>query len=167
MPHPLVLALFQDSPTATEAARRLHAQGLSRDDLSLVAGRHDLEGQLAERMEATPGGDIEDSRPAGLLGEIGGYLLAAVAIVLPGVGKVVSAGPLAAEFGEWAGHMAGHLSSVLRRAGLPEEQAARWEARIAGGALMIGAHVRHGEASAVRAALVEAGADEVAVTEWP
>jgi len=72
MPHPLVLALFQDSSTATEAARRMHALGLSREDLSLVAGRHELEGPLAERMEATPGVDIEGSRPAGVLGGIGG-----------------------------------------------------------------------------------------------
>lgn len=167
MPHPLVLALFQDSSTATEAARRMHALGLSREDLSLVAGRHELEGPLAERMEATPGVDIEDSRPAGLLGEIGGYLLAAVAIVLPGVGKVVSAGPLAAEFGAWAGHAAGRLVSVLQGAGLSEEQAAQWEARIANGALMLGAHVRQGDAGPVRASLLEAGADHVVIAEWP
>jgi hypothetical protein len=167
MPHPLVLALFQDSPTATEAARRLHGLGLAREDLSLVAGRHELEGQLADQMEATPGVDIEDSRPAGLLGEIGGYVLAAVAIVLPGIGKVVSAGPLAAEFGEWAGHVAGDLASVLRGAGLSDEQATRWEARIANGALMLGAHVRQGGAGAVHASLLEAGADEVVAAEWP
>lgn len=167
MPHLLVLALFQDGPTVTEAARRLHALGLQREDLSLVAGRHELEGPLAQQMEATPGGDIEDSRTAGLLGEIGGYLLAAVAIVLPGVGKVVSAGPLAAEFGEWAGHAAGNLASVLHRAGLSHQQAGRWEARIASGALMLGAHVRHGDADAVRATLLEAGADEVVTADWP
>jgi hypothetical protein len=167
MPHPLVLALFQDTPSATEAARRLHGLGLARGDLSLVVGRHELESPLAEQMEATPGSDIEDSRPAGLLGEIGGYLLAAVAIVLPGVGKVVSAGPLAAEFGEWAGHAAGHLASVLRSAGLSEEQSAQWEARIANGALILGAHVRQGDGGPVRETLLEAGADEVVTAEWP
>jgi hypothetical protein len=167
MPHPLVLALFLDSSAATDAARRLHGLGLARQDLSLVVGRHELEGSMASRMEATPGGEIEDSRAVGLLGEIGGYVLAAVAIVMPGVGPVVSAGPLAAEFGEWAGHAAGQLSSVLQGAGLPDEQAARWETRVANGALLLGAHVRTGSADAVRAALLEAGADEVAVAEWP
>jgi hypothetical protein len=167
MPHPLVLAMFQDSPTAADAARRLHGLGLAREDLSLVAGRPELEGPLADQMEVTPGADIEDSRPAALLGEIGGYVLAAVAIVLPGIGKVVSAGPLAAEIGQWAGHLAGHLASVLRGAGLPEAQATRWEARIANGGLMLGAHVRQGDAAAIRASLLEAGADEVVVAEWP
>jgi hypothetical protein len=167
MPHPLVLALFQDSSTATEAARRLHALGLAREDLSLVAGRHELERSLADQMEASPGVDLEDSRPAALLGEIGGFVVAAVAVVLPGVGKVVSAGPLAAEFGGWAGHLAGHLASALRGAGLSAEESSRWEARIAGGALMLGIHVRRGDANPVRASVLEAGADEVIVGEWP
>jgi hypothetical protein len=166
MSHPLVLAMFLDSPTATEAARRLRSLGLERGDLSLVVGRHELEGPLADQMQATPGVDIEDSRSAALLGEIGGYVLAAVAIVLPGVGPIVSAGPLSAEFGEWAGHAAGHLASVLEGVGLPADQATRWEGRIAGGALLLGAHVRQGSADVVRASLLEAGADEVAVAEW-
>jgi hypothetical protein len=166
MPHPLVLALFQDTPTAAEAARRLRSLGLERDDLSLVAGTHQLQGELAEEMDATPGVEIEDSRVAARLGEIGGHVLAAIAIVLPGIGPIVSAGPLSAEFGEAAGHIAGHIATVLQSAGLPEAQAVSWQRRVARGALLLGAHVRSGDAEAVRAVLADAGAAEVAMAEW-
>lgn len=166
MPHPLVLALFQDRPTATEAARHLRSLGLDRQDLSLVAGTHQVEGVLADEMDATPGVEIEDSRAAARLGEIGGHVLAAIAIVLPGIGPIVTAGPLSAEFGEVVGHMAGHIASVLRDAGLSEEQAVSWERSVARGALLLGAHVRRGNPEPVRAALVEAGASEVALARW-
>ena len=66
---------------------------------------------LADGMDATAGVDLEDSRPAALLGELGGKVLATVALVLPGIGPIVAAGPLAAELGEIAGHVAGSLAS--------------------------------------------------------
>jgi hypothetical protein len=161
-----VLALFQDRPTAAEAARRLRSLGLARADLSLVARSHQVEGELADEMDATPGAEIEDSRPAARLGEIGGHVLAAIAIVLPGIGPIVTAGPLAAEFGEAAGHLAGRIAAVLRDAGLSDEQARQWQSSISHGGLLLGAHVRHGSADAVRAALLDAGAREVTVAEW-
>jgi len=166
MPHPLVLALFQDKAVATEAARRLRALGLARADLSLVARSHQVEGAIAEEMEATPGVEIEDSRPAARLGEIGGHLLAAIACVLPGIGSIITAGPLSAEFGEAAGHLAGGVAGVLRRAGLPEDEASYWQDSVARGALLLGAHVRQGDAEAVRVTLGDAGATRLAVAAW-
>jgi hypothetical protein len=125
-----------------------------------------MEGELADEMDATTGAEIEDSRPAARLGEIGGHVVAAIAIVLPGIGPIVTAGPLSAEFGEVAGHLAGRIAAVLRDAGLSDEQAKHWQTSVANGALLLGAHVRNGNAEAVRAALLDAGADEVAVAEW-
>lgn len=166
MPHPLVLALFQDRPGATEAARRLRALGLAREDLSLVARTHQESGTIADEIEATPGVEIEDSRVASRLGEIGGHVVAAIASVLPGIGPILSAGPLSAEFGEAAGHLAGGLASILRRAGLDKEQARFWESSVSRGALLLGAHVRHGAPEPVQATLTAAGASQVALAEW-
>lgn len=166
MPHPLVLGLFQDRSKAAEAARYLRSLGLDRKDLSVVASTHQAEGELADEMGATPGVEIEDSRPASRLGEIGGHVVAAIASVLPGIGPIVSAGPLSAEFGEAAGHMAGHIATILRNAGLPEEQAARWEASVSNGVLLLGAHIRSGSAEPAQAVLREAGATDVALAVW-
>ena len=81
MSHPLVLALYADAATAAAAARALHGVGVSRDQISVVSRNHDEEGVLAEQLDASPGADIEDSRPAARLGELSGHVLAAIALV--------------------------------------------------------------------------------------
>jgi hypothetical protein len=166
MSHPLVLALFQDSQNAAGAASRLRAAGLGRGDLSVVAATHQLEGALAQDMEATPGAEIEDSRPAARLGEIGGHVLAAIAVVLPGIGPIVSAGPLAADLGEAAGHAAGGIASILEDAGLGPDRAQQWQAAVTRGALLLGAHVRQGDAAAIQALMLESGATDIAEAAW-
>src|SRR3954463_10006720 len=76
--HPLVLALFSDPSMAADAAGALHALGVSRESLSVVAHTHADAQALADRMDATPGVDLEDSRAAARLGEVGGRVLATV-----------------------------------------------------------------------------------------
>jgi hypothetical protein len=167
MSHPLVLALFHDRDAATRAARMLRDLGTDRGSLSVVSRSHEDEASLARQVDATPGVEIEDSRAAARLGELGGYLLAAIALVLPGIGPIVGAGPLAADLGEAAGHMAGGIASVLARAGLPEERAAAWQAAIERGAVLLGVHAVSGEIGPIRSALAAAGADEIELAEWP
>jgi hypothetical protein len=166
MPHPLILALYHDRPAAAEGARRLRGLGLDRSDLSVVAATHRIEGTLATEMGASPGAEFEDSRPAARLGEVGGQVLAAIALVLPGIGPIVTAGPLAAELGEAAGHAAGHLASILEDAGLSGAQAVAWETAVGHGALILGAHVRSGDPDGVRDNLLESGAAEVSMASW-
>src|SRR5688500_17510719 len=96
MSHPLLMALFRDLSSAAAAARGAHALGVDRADLSVVARDHQDEERIATQIEGSPGSEIEDSSTASRLGELSGYILAAIAIGLPGTGAVVAAGPLAA-----------------------------------------------------------------------
>ena len=116
MSHPLVLALFPTAAAASIGARALHEAGIDRERISVVARNHEEEGILAERLGARPGAEIEDSRTAARLGELSAQVLAAIAIVMPGIGPIVAAGPLSAGLGEAAGHVAGSIASVLRSA---------------------------------------------------
>jgi hypothetical protein len=161
-----VLALFREVPVAAAAARALRLAGLERTDLSVVARSHDAEGQLAEELGATPGSELEDSRGASIFAELGGQALAAIATVLPGIGGVVSAGPLSAELGEAAGHIAGGIASILQDAGISPSRAQAWQERVRDGALLLGAHVRQGDPSRVRDICERAGAEEVLVARW-
>jgi hypothetical protein len=117
-------------------------------------------------MDATPGADLEDSRPAGRLGELGGQLLAAIALVMPGIGPIVAAGPLAAELGEAAGHLAGSLASVLTSAGLPREPAEALQREVARGAILLGVHVVGSDVDRVRHSLSAAGATQLEMVTW-
>src|SRR5829696_9420803 len=106
MSHPLVLGLFSTPTMAADAAGSLHAIGMTREAISVVAHTHADAQALADRMDATAGVDLEDSRPAARLGELGGRVLATAALVMPGIGPIIAAGPLAAEAGRIAGHVA-------------------------------------------------------------
>ncbi len=166
MTHPLVLALFDSPSAAAAAASMLHARGIDRADLSVIARSHDEEVRAAQALDATPGVEMEDSMPAARLGELGAHVLAAMAMVMPGVGPVVAGGPLAAEFGEAAGHVAGSLADHLEGAGLPRAEADTVEAAVEKGSWLIGVHVRSGDAAATAAALEGAGATFVRQARW-
>src|SRR4029078_10573720 len=129
MSHPLVMAFFQASAPPASAARALRALGIPRARVSIVARRHDEEGVVADAAGASPGSEIEDSRPASRLGELAAHLAAAMAIVIPGVGPIVADGPLSAAFGEAAGHVAGDISRALDKAGRKQVEAEQWAKR--------------------------------------
>jgi hypothetical protein len=166
MTHGLVMALFQDAAAAAEAARALRTIGIPRERVSIVARSHDEEGAIADAAGASPGSEIEDSRPASRLGELAGHLAAAVAVVVPGVGPIVADGPLSAALGEAAGHVAGDISRALERAGLTGDQAGNWEKRIKEGAFLVGAHADKVAVDSVRKVLISAGGAPVAVGTW-
>src|SRR5918992_990826 len=164
--HPLVLGLFDDAGAAARAARALRDLGHERERVSIVARSHDEEGAIAEAAGASPGAEIEDSRAAGRLGELGAHLIAAIALVSPGVGPIVADGPLAAGLGEAAGHLAGDVGRMLARAGLPRQEAEAWEAQIKAGAFLLGAHTDPDRVAQVAEALERHGAQHVAVGTW-
>ena len=164
--HPLAVALFPNASMAAAAAGALHALGIDREHISVVAKSHADARTLAATMDATPGVDLEDSRPAALLGELGGVVLAAIALVMPGIGPIVAAGPLAAELGEAAGHLAGSLASVLTSAGMPHERAEALQREVARGAVLLGVHVTSADVDRVRDSLSSAGATELEMVTW-
>jgi hypothetical protein len=167
MSHPLVLAVFDTADDAAHAARALNAVGIGAEHLSVVARNHEEEGDLATRIGATPGAEIEDSRVASRLGELSAQVLAVIALVLPGIGPIVAAGPLSAGLGEAAGHVAGHLSAILERAGVAGDRAHAFERAVEAGAVLLGAHVARGaNVASVCEALETNGGRQVIVAEW-
>jgi hypothetical protein len=166
MTHPLVLGLFDSPGAAARAARALRDLGIPRERVSIVARNHDEEGELADVAGASPGSEIEDSRVASRLAELGAHLIAAVALVLPGVGPIVADGPLAAGLGEAAGHLAGGLARTLEEAGLEEAEAQAWEERVRNGDVIIAAHASSTATVSVQTTLQDAGASKVTAGVW-
>jgi hypothetical protein len=167
MSHPLILGLFTDPNAAAGAARALRGLGFSPQQVSIVARSHDAEGELAHAADASPGSELEDSRAASRLGELSAHLIAAVALMLPGIGPIVADGPLAAGLGEAAGHVAGGLARTLERAGLTETDAATWQAEVEEGAVIVGAHVDGGRSVAAAETMRVNGASKTVEGVWP
>jgi hypothetical protein len=166
MTHSLVLGLFDDRAAAAAAAHALHGAGIDREHLSVVARTHDEEGRLADELDGRPGAELEGSPRLARLGELSGVLLAAVAVVMPGIGPIVTAGPLSAGLGEAAGDMGGGLVAVLVRAGVSEPEAAALEHAVRTGAVLLGVHAAAERVGMVRTTLGQAGARTVAVSDW-
>src|SRR5687768_13349887 len=167
MSHSVVLGLFDDASAAAAAARELRGLGVPRERVSIVARTHDEEGAVAQASGASPGAEIEDSGPASRLGELSGHVLAAIALVMPGIGPIVADGPLAAGLGEAAGHLAGGMARTLETAGLPAAVASQWENRIGAGDFLVGAHVQDALVADARTVMEEAGGRDVSVGTWP
>ncbi len=166
MPHPLLVALFDDAAPAAVAARALRELGIEGEHLSIVSRTHEEEGALARQTGGTPGADIEDSRAAARLGELGAQIIAAIALVMPGIGPIVAAGPLAAELGETAGHAAGGVASILQRAGVSPERAAALQDRVGKGGVLLGVHIYGDSLEESRTILERHGAREIELAEW-
>src|SRR5688500_9076194 len=167
MSHPLVLALFEDPSKAAAAARDLRSLGVPQQRVSIVARSHDEEGELARAADASPGSEIEDSRPASRLGELSAHLLATIALVMPGIGPIVVDGPLAAGLGEAAGPVAGGTARTLQAAGLAADTAETWESQVKNGAVLVGAHVVQAQVGHARDVLAGTGGRQVTVGTWP
>ena len=157
--HPLVLGLFSTPSMAADAAGKLHGLGIRRESLSVVAHTHADAQALADRMDATAGVDLEDSRPAARLGELGGRVVATVALAMPDRAHRCG-GAARGELGEAAGHVAGSLASVLTSAGLPHERAEALQREVARGAVLLGVHAAAPDVARVRESLSVTGAAE-------
>jgi hypothetical protein len=166
MAHALVIGLFSDRQAAAAAARALHQSGVDRDHLSVVARTQNEEEALATEFDASPGADMHDSRLAARLGELGGLVVAAVASVMPGIGPIVSAGPITADLGAVAGHVAGGLSTALIHAGIDDREARRVETAVKQGSVLLGVHADDANAAVIRPVLEQHGATLVVVTGW-
>jgi hypothetical protein len=166
MSHPLVVALFPTPAAAAAAARALHAAGTTPEQISIISRNHDEESALAVDVGGTPGVEIEDSRTAARLGELSGYILAAMALVLPGIGPIVAAGPLAAGLGEAAGHAAGGVASALHGAGVAQARADALQTAIQQGAILLAVHTAESHVASIRTILQAAGATQVETANW-
>jgi hypothetical protein len=144
----------------------LRDAGIDRERISIISRNLDEQSKFAADMNVTPGAEIEDSAVASRLGELSGYILAAIALVLPGVGPIVAAGPLSAGLGEAAGHVAGGVASALSGAGVDETRADALERAVKDGAILLGVHTIPSQVASVRALLQASGATQVETANW-
>lgn len=136
-----VVAVYPDHAAAEQAVRRLHEEGFAMSDLSII-GRD-------FQMSEEPVGFVDPSAYAkagagtgAWFGGLFGLMVGAAAVLVPGVGPVVVAGPLAAALmagleGAIAGTALGGLAGALVGWGVPRERALTYETHIQGGKFLV------------------------------
>lgn len=138
-----VVALYDNFQDANSAVRELVDDGFARDDISLMAsdtsgdyGRYLASDEYRNRdlnadVSAASSGAGVGASIGATLGGIGGLLVGLGALVIPGIGPVVAAGPISAAIaglagagaGALAGGISGGLIGALVDLGVPEETA--------------------------------------------
>jgi hypothetical protein len=136
-----VVALYDDFADASDAVRELTDEGFSRENISMMAA--DPHGEYAGYLgedEYVDKSTVADGTTEGagvgagigaVVGGLGGLLIGLGALVIPGIGPVLAAGPLAAALtglagagvGAVAGGVTGGLLGALVNMGIPEESA--------------------------------------------
>jgi hypothetical protein len=144
-----VVALYANETKAYDAMRDLVDEGFSREDLSIVA--RESAGEYAERVEDPALTDIaeRDEREEGpdasgagtgaAIGALAGLAVGIGVLVIPGIGPVIAAGPIATVLaGAGVGAVVGGLVGALTDTGVPREHAEAYADAIRrGGTLLL------------------------------
>ncbi|MEP7290443.1 MAG: DUF2382 domain-containing protein [Chloroflexota bacterium] len=133
-----VLALYDDFETARSAVEALVDAGFERSHISVVA--NDASEKYAGSIQNTDDGDVKSGEGAGFGAVVGGLIGLGVALI-PGVGPVLAAGPLAAlvfgGIGAAAGAATGGIVAGLVDLGMDQDEAEHYAEGIRrGGALV-------------------------------
>ena len=126
-----VIGVFNSRADAEKGVNALRSQGFTTEEINIVSKDKNKQNQQGgEYFED----DITDGAlTGGTLGGIGGLLLGAGALAIPGVGPILAAGPIAAAL---SGAVAGGIAGGLIDWGIPAEAGKRYEQQVAQGGIL-------------------------------
>ncbi|RJQ30059.1 MAG: hypothetical protein C4589_04030 [Peptococcaceae bacterium] len=156
-----VLGLFDSRDKAEKAVTELRNRGFY-EEISIVAadkkGKEADRPQDANRMDYGEGSIATGVTTGGVLGGLAGLAMGVGALVLPGIGPIVAAGPIA---GLLSGAATGGIAGGLIDWGIPAERGKFFESKVKEGNIL--ASVRTDEKKVDEAARIlrQAGAKDV------
>lgn len=123
----VVIGIFNSKREAEQAVGQLRNQGFSDQEINIVSKQDQKQTEYAED-------DITDGAlTGGTIGGIGGLLLGAGALAIPGIGPIVAVGPIAAAL---SGAVMGGIAGGLIDWGIPEEVSRRYENSVRQGGIL-------------------------------
>jgi hypothetical protein len=136
----MITGHFNSHELAEATVRALGETGFPYPNISIVTQNMQSTEQVQGLVAPS---DVQP--PTALLGAIGGLLLGAAALTLPGVGPLLVAGPLAANFfglldGAIMGTSSGGLIGALMGYGLPLDTALKYQTVVQNGGFLVMAH---------------------------
>lgn len=173
-----VVGLFDNREHAEMAASRVKEQGLRTDDISIVAKQRDegstgrTGGTFTDTGDTldTPGGamtrdttqindNISDGVVSGsVLGGIAGLVIGAGSLVVPGLGIIAAAGPIA---GLLSGAVTGGIVGGLVDLGIPEKKSRQYESDIKHGKILFSMRTDEDKVDRISSILKNSGATSI------
>ena len=149
-----VVAVFDTASGAERAISELRRQGFSQEEINIVS-KNRTNGQQNGQYED----DITDGALTGsTLGGIGGLLIGAGALAIPGIGPIIAAGPIA---GALSGALAGGIAGGLIDWGIPAEASKRYETSVSQGNILAIIKTEQTKAPQAKSILNQYGANNV------
>lgn len=153
----VVVGVFHDRNQAEEALENLKGHGFE-EDISLVA-RDDQ--QRGGGQGGMGGQDLsEGTFTGGALGGIAGLLAGVGALLIPGIGPIIAAGPIAAAL---TGVVTGGIAGGLIDFGLPEERGEYYEEQVRQGGILVSMKASDEKVEEAASILRQYGASDVEV----
>ena len=125
----MVIGVFDSHQQAEKAVSELRNQGFSTEEINIVS----KERKRRNDTEFVDDDITDGALTGGTLGGIGGLMVGAGALAIPGIGPIVAAGPIAAAL---SGAVAGGIAGGLIDWGIPAEVSRRYEQHVAEGGIL-------------------------------
>ena len=126
-----IIGVFESRSRAENAVNTLRQQGFTSEEINIVSKKQ----QDANTTQGETYDDdiVDGTLTGGTLGGIGGLLMGAGALLLPGIGPILAVGPITAAVG---GAIAGGIAGGLIDWGIPAEASERYEQEVAHGSIL-------------------------------
>jgi hypothetical protein len=154
-----VVAVFREQRSAEQAVRDMREQGFGDDEISIIAKDERRRGGGGE-MSYENQNLADGTTTGGALGGLAGLLAGAGALLIPGIGPIIAAGPLA---GALTGVVTGGVAGGLIDYGIPEERGQHYEDRVREGKVLVTVRSEEEETQSAMDILKENGAEEVEI----
>jgi len=151
-----VVAFFDTPNGADKAVSELRRQGFLQEEINIIS-----KDQSGTPKTGRYEDDITDGALTGsTLGGIGGLLAGAGALVIPGIGPIVAAGPIV---GALSGALAGGITGGLIDWGIPAEASHRYEASVSQGNILAIIKTDQKKVNQVSSVLKQFGANNIEI----
>ncbi|MBP2634018.1 MAG: hypothetical protein H6Q70_4646, partial [Firmicutes bacterium] len=125
-----VVGLFSDLKLAEQSVKQLRSNGFSTEEINIISKDKHQSGQTTE---LTDDSIMDGTMTGGAIGGVGGLLLGAGALAIPGIGPIIAAGPIAATI---SGAISGGIAGGLIDWGIPSEKSEVYSNQVSSGSTL-------------------------------
>ncbi|MHB1125928.1 MAG: general stress protein [Bacillota bacterium] len=154
----VVLGVFRTRGQAEDAVNKLRSQGFDKE-ISILSKDENKEADKEGNL--TSGGPLAGGvTTGGAIGGLAGLAVGAGALVIPGIGPLIAAGPIA---GMLSGAATGGIAGGLIDWGIPAEEGKKLEEDIRYGKILISVHTDDTKANDAAKVMSSFGAENVKI----
>lgn len=149
-----IIGVFESRSSAEKAVETLRQQGFSNEEINIISKKQSQD----DDTDVVDDDIMDGTLTGGTIGGIGGLLLGAGALMIPGIGPILAVGPIAAAVG---GAIAGGITGGLIDWGIPSEDSKRYEQEVVHGSILAIIRTDARKTDSVAQILRQNGAKEV------